>query len=424
MDGHNKLRKRLCIICGAHSKVNISPATSETISEYLIEGFSLSDTRFGGGLCKSCYNTINEYGKGNFTRLLPEWFDYWSISGYKIPRSGECKCPLCVRAKSAYLFGHKSTKVRSKGRPTYVSKEEVRIIQLCSKCLLPVEAELKNHECRQKNALEAIQLLKSTASPRSLKRFACEIIKEHWNVDEEVELNTGGRPLKVRKVGSDGDGEPSKKIAHETLDKIRVSANISVNQTLAIAKELRGALGSSAIEPNFPEHIRMSNKRFNDFFKVASYDGKPFVYCSDLHGFLRAVEEHRNISDVAYRVGTDMGREIMKTTLSVLDLSHTSSSSDGLKLSGVKRCFIIAAMLNTKETYDSVKHQLEHSGVKDLFASSDKVTLSCDLKMLNIIFGLGSHTSSNPCVLCDWQRYQLGSRRSTSTNIRRHCKKL
>ena len=82
---------------------------------------------------------------------------------------------------------------------------------------------------------------------------------------------------------------------------------------------------------------------------------------------------------------------------------RSSSSSDGLKLSGVKRCFIIAAMLNTKETYDSVKHQLEHSGVKDLFASSDKVTLSCDLKMLNIIFGLGSHTSSNPCVLCDWQ---------------------
>ena len=93
-----------------------------------------------------------------------------------------------------------------------MSKEEVRIIQLYSKCLLPVEAELKNHECRQKNALEAMQLLKSRASPRSLKCFACVIIKENWNVDEEVELNTGGCPVKVRNVGSDGDGEPSKKL--------------------------------------------------------------------------------------------------------------------------------------------------------------------------------------------------------------------
>ena len=81
-----------------------------------------------------------------------------------------------------------------------------------------VEAELKNHECHQKNALEAMQLLKSTASPRSLKCFACVIIKENWNVDEEVELNTGGCPVKVRNVGSDGDGKPSKNLPSWCMD--------------------------------------------------------------------------------------------------------------------------------------------------------------------------------------------------------------
>lgn len=70
----------------------------------------------------------------------------------------------------------------------------------------------------------------------------------------------------------------------------------------------------------------------------------------------------------------------------------------------MKNLVVLAAVEGIKETYDNVKILWEKLGINEL-----DMTVSCDLKLANIVLGLGSHGSAFPCHYCEAKNPQRSS---------------
>ena len=118
---HDSKRLKLCLICCSQAKRAIPDSLLNTIDAYLIEGFQRDDPRFGGGLCKTCYQTLLEFRQGKFSRCLPNWFQgYSEMSNFRCKRNGQqCTCILCIRSERIHLYGT-STKRKRGPAPTQI----------------------------------------------------------------------------------------------------------------------------------------------------------------------------------------------------------------------------------------------------------------------------------------------------------------
>jgi len=67
---------------------------------------------------------------------------------------------------------------------------------------------------------------------------------------------------------------------------------------------------------------------------------------------------------------------------------------------GVKQLLIIAIVSDISETYYNMQKLLN---LLDFQSISDSIRYAVDLKLANILLGLGGHTSTYPCHICTWK---------------------
>ena len=197
MDDHNKLRKRLCLVCCDKADRTIPESLVPVIREFLVLGYQREYPRLPEGLCGTCRVAINSMKNRDFDVTLPEWFDYKTMANYHFPRDGSrCECVLCTKASSAHLFGQPSSKSKRPGRPKSTEKRTSRIIHLCGTCLAPTEDGL-SHRCTkgQSGAKLAAKMI-STCPKNTTKRLAYELIQsdlsgkpKHYNLEPKIPSN-------------------------------------------------------------------------------------------------------------------------------------------------------------------------------------------------------------------------------------------
>jgi len=408
MEHHNINRLKLCLICVAYAKIAIPNSLTSTIETYLIEGYQKDDPRFGGGLCQTCYHALLGFRNGNFKNVLPEWYNYSGMAFYRYPRDKKiCTCDLCKKIPTIGQFG-KSNGVKSKKiRVKSIKASAAELLQLCNRCLQPVST-LVGHKCQRANTCEAATLFKSTSSPRTIKRLAYELIKDDLKDGGAagMSLQTGGRPMKIQKVETQ-DKVVTKQLTHKDFQEIRTFSNLSINQTRKVAQKIRQSLGNSVVEKNLHLQIQSSNKLFDGMFAVQSFESKPVVYCTDILQVIETIQMHRHEIPILLRFGSDQGRGLLKLVLSLIDTFErpTGRSGDFLN-SGVKKCIILGNALGIGESYESIRMLIKSCEIEKIFLRySDElqgVIFSCDLKMTNLLLGLGSHSSKYPCPFCNW----------------------
>ena len=125
--------------------------------------------------------------------------------------------------------------------------------------------------------------------------------------------------------------------------------------------------------------------------------------------FVEHVIESRNLNpeDVILRVSLDGGGEFIKVCLSIFDPEITLRGkclSKQFKDTGVKKAFIIALVPDTPEIQHNVKRLWINTGLDSL---ERRFTIATDLKMINILIGLMSHSCSHPCSWCDTGKDRL-----------------
>ena len=117
------------------------------------------------------------------------------------------------------------------------------------------------------------------------------------------------------------------------------------------------------------------------------------------------------------KLGLDGGGSFFKVSLSLISEHQTEqqspvkksiklASSETFKSTSVKKQLIVAISENTPETFGNIKLILDLMQVNELI---DKLILSCDMKLANIICGIQSHSSKPPCCWCNIESTNLNN---------------
>ncbi|CAH1099096.1 unnamed protein product [Psylliodes chrysocephalus] len=136
----------------------------------------------------------------------------------------------------------------------------------------------------------------------------------------------------------------------------------------------------------------------------------PVAFCKDLHSLIEHINEERHNSEILLKFGIDGGSGFLKICLSMQSLAepnHTTSSFSkyickNFKDSGVKKLIVIAIASNTQENYSNIAKLWSLLKINEFTG-----VIATDLKLANILLGIMTHASSNPCTWCYAQKGHL-----------------
>lgn len=126
---------------------------------------------------------------------------------------------------------------------------------------------------------------------------------------------------------------------------MKTDNNLSIRKAINVTKNFRQH--GIKFEPNLKRKLSSFNRQLRDFFEVKnireiggveSVGDIPVVYCVDVEGLIRKIQEARKINgeDVLIKFGIDGGGGFFKITLSVIAAEH-ENKTERFKDGGVRR---------------------------------------------------------------------------------------
>ena len=442
---HDQNRQTLCLLCLGKSK-DMRPINSkhrEIINEHIVQ-YDVEDNRLPNALCSTCRVVVLDYGRGNFKRRL-DVADLSVMAGAppSTRSNSTCPCTLCdLASASINPSSTLSTKIR-RGRPSLselpenVKHRATVSTSLCSKCLSTVAKGIE-HKCCETSRQKNIQRLIDNSHQNTKEQVASRVIKDKMEspkMSTSVRLSSGGRPLEVVGTAAIQSTSPQLISAHG-MSMMQVDLNLSTNKTLAIAHHIRSSSRKrGAVESDLKSKLRQRNHLLDEYFDVAtttdfqdkdgSIQQQPTIYCCDLNGILHRIQEERNITaeDLTIKIGIDGGGGFLKVCLTVLSsnsllqerrrMPYVQGASKSCKETSVKKIFLIAIVPIVYETYRNILQLWVLLKLKDVLCN--KMIVSADLKLGNVIFGLNAHSSSHPCCWCSVDKANLSNNATLRT---------
>ena len=425
---HEQCRHRVCVVClekatkpyGATKQFcTISPRLKELLAVHVFDQYLENENILPCAICVTCRIILRSRSNPDPSKWRPilrkcdhaQLVAKLELLTEDVKTSTVCTCDICHKAK---LTGIVKKKV---GRPS-TSEKKIKPITLprCSKCH-GIRKRGTSHKC---NDVQKYKHIEELLSPKSQEHVSSTFIRQKSKTEpsksESMLLKTRGRPMSVSVKGIHKLESPKQKIPHKTLLDIQVKGNFSDRATMMIAHGFRQ--GGGDVEPTFERALINRGKELSDFFEprvipwcyrekrekgsdVILHVTKQAIFCKDVKGFVDYVCQKREVADAFFRPGIDGGKGFVKVCLNVIDkslTSHVGSSrkKDKYKDSGVKKIFILAVVEDKCEMYENLREILQHLHLH----ISKEWCLAGDLKVCNIIVGIGSHTSKYPCTWC------------------------
>ena len=328
-------------------------------------------------------------------------------------KSPLCKCSFCVAAEVKFV-GLAGAQKRS--RPIALSTQSTAppSMTLCTKCFQKVGQGI-SHKCTVAGKIANLNLL---LSPNTKDRLLSQHLKDKMAEEKSgvVSLATGGQPLNVSiQVPPSRSKSIDSQLSHKVMEKIETSLNLSERQTHKMSEIIRDEKGKKSIEPNLKVHLRKKSHIIDHFFTsekklfVSKNDKgieqqifRPVVYCKDVKGFIDFIAtERKSTNNLMYKLGCDGGGGSLKICLNLIEQTDPNSpvkkkSKAGFLDSGVKKLFILAIVPSIPENYYNMRVLM-----KLIDAPMFDFTIATDLKLMNIITGIQSHSSRFPCTWCE-----------------------
>ena len=195
-------------------------------------------------------------------------------------------------------------------------------------------------------------------------------------------------------------------LSEEDIMDLIKDNKISDKSMLNIIRKLTEKWGrKNTITPNIRDKLVCRKKLLDPFFTKMLVDekselqfknknGEPLVrhitYCHDIPGLLayKKILEKDYDSEGIHVVGIDDGKSLLKI---VYNWSCLGRQEGKEKLTGPKRSLVLAAV-NVPETHWNIHVLMELTKLNEI-----DFRLSQDLKLINIVIGITSHSSKFPC---------------------------
>ena len=434
--GHEDYRRCDCLLCMGKCKDmrEIRDDQRDIIEKYLVSGLDKYDTRLPNVLCGSCRVNIITKLKFNPDTDVSK-FSIFDHSRLNLPKpatrsSPSCECLVCELGSSGRNVVQNNASLKNPvGRPCSSSFTSATYpLKICSSCLSHI-AKGKSHKCTKSQRDENLKEFIEIDSPSSGQKIASAVLK---NTALRERTNTlsltqkQGRPVRVQLFPSRENYVPNFTVGD--LAKFKADLNLSTNITLKLAQDMRAATKrKNTVEKKLKLFLIEENKKVEEFYTVENVDFKgksgikPVVFCSALPELVDFILLERRLfeDDLECKVGVNGGGGFLKICLNIFShgefkdkISKRKKYSDGVAPkdilnTSVNKLLILAIVPELPEKYENVSQLFSLLKLDEIGLEHIKIRYAADLKMINLLLGLMSHSSSHPCSWCTINKSNL-----------------
>ena len=444
---HEACRKLVCVLCwgaaGKKASRGVSKAEEAAIKEFVVSSYSKSDPRFPSGLCTDCHFILGTWMRGaESPRPLPMPESYQAILLISTRSMGECSCKICYMARlNGQEWRSFVSSLQASQKP--LNKNSDRLCANCFSRIFP-----GNHHTAEvcRSRVQVVENL-SSVNPEVLEKVVhshlTNTVQESGEKTIKLTGVSGGKSSTVTMGPPIKQSEPCPLTTKEILD-IQSEANLSDTQMISVLKNLRLKCGWKAVETNVRAALTERKGIFAKYFSVEmttflDSDDKPFqspfVFCSDLVGFVETLAYLRgfNFTDMAQKIGMDSGKGHLRMVLTMYDEEDIIpvnnkpriTRMDGIgagtsyRLTGRRKIMILASAPKVPENHHNCSIFIDKVNINSLVYK-----FTGDLKLYNIVGGLMSGSAKHPCIYCEAAKedgkWQEDAPLRTLRNIQQH----
>ena len=267
-----------------------------------------------------------------------------------------------------------------------------------------LEKHIKTHTQPKQKAKKLFQNLRKTQKRTRLNKESEKIenqIKEYPELAQKVIWKN---LIKTNpEIIDDMNKNP---LTDKDIIEIIQETSIAVEKMMTILMKLRSKWGRHVITPNVRKALKERKELMASFFtleyldqnsehcfkdKEGNVEPRWLVYCHDIQGLIDlkiVLLEENNLdppSDMMEVAGLDGGK-------GKLLLCYSWSSMENRKMKGPKQCLVLALVAKVEETVHNIKVLFEKTKLNE-----QDIVLSGDLKVINIICGMQTHSAKHSC---------------------------
>ena len=404
---HNEMRKSVCVNClapGCHRTVTNKMTVK--IREFVVGDFAQDVESLPQGICEPCRLSLHRNGK---LVCSIEYKNLRKRGTFKCFHGKEnyCECYICVAGRH--------TQFKPKVKRTTKSSDTMKT---CAKCLARL-APGQPHDCRDGARVEnVLKWLPNDVAQQVTTKVVTDEAGDSSSATlkrlkgPRMTVNLGKIPEKVRPL------------SHQDMLNFKRKYNASNRETLEFAHDYRTLHGKHSVESFLGDHLVDITDTEEEFLtlttiRIKNGEGefieKVCVIVKDLQAVIDHIKRERSIKDDVCLVKLlgDTGGNFFKICLSTIDLDKVrellakpkapSKYADGPFLvdnndNGINALFIIAMVPKCKEDYLLVSQVIDLLKLQNL--REPRWISGGDQKYINLICGVGEHSSHCPCSWC------------------------
>ena len=479
---HTKNREKVCATCGEKivfknkkpSFYHINDAIKNHIVSLVYTNFSLDNPKFPMSICITCRLTLAEHSKKIYNRPLPTFTkNFEKIILRKSTRSNVEECHNCYICEKGRTSVHRLTK-KGRGNKKQFStdlnlkeNEQTRkkgkennsknIRKMCMLCLQKIGPGIR-HPCVRTKKVQKIQennaiSLVKRFPEKGQDRVAVALINSKVTSDNrnlELSLSTAGSKTRILLLPTKIE-EPF--FSAELLDNYQTKTGASQRDMKILTNLIRCGAGKRSIPEYYQEHSSKKGKLLKDFYKTATMEfdveqsnvkvSRPVIY-SHAPDLLEEVIEKRNIiGNYLVKIMADGGQGFFKISMTVfpenyLKLENNQEDFDDIVeepmtkrskysqggtvgkaavITSVYKTVLLCVVPKIKESYDNMKVLFDLIKINEI-----PFKFVSDFKLLLIVNGQQTATSTCPCPFCFITLEDLRCKENESEKVQEHLK--
>ena len=357
-------------------------------------------------------------------------------------------CQICQVAKytpigKKKISSFEKPRLASDGGPIVSPLKRSSPKKICPTCKLEVSAG-KSHPCTpnaaKRNIVEMISQQSSTGQEQILSAALKSVVNEKGGEPgEDLRLTGlhGGNPLSVT-VGKPKKAE-AQLITPQFMVSLQKKLNCSQRKLLMIARDFKKQ--GVKFEAHIREDLEKLSNSLAEYYTVESFEfeenvgkgksakkikvDKDLVFLKDPAAFVDHIVKERGLDkdQVIVRVGLDGGQGSFKVMVSIFEtgydpeISFSKSEGPGSRLTGSQRMLVMALADDLPESYENMRIIVEVLKLNEL-----KCCLASDLKLINALLGISSHSGKFSCCYCTGEmKLECGELRTFGSLAKRNA---
>ena len=380
---------------------------TDKIREFVVGDFGPNVESLPKGICEGCRTKLRRNGKLVSTvnyNLLRKRGIFKCYTG----QENFCECYICVQGRDTQF------KARPKGAP----KPPPATFTTCAHCFAKLQPGHR-HDCRVGARVDNVL---NTLPPEVAQQVAAKVVTNEAGGSSTASLMRPKGPKMNVNVGKLPEKPPP--LTHQDMMHAKVKYGFSNRDTKEFAHDYRAIHGRDSVQSFLGDFLVQQTDIEASFLKLTTIEinsggelvQKVCVIAKDLQALIDHIKAARNINDEVclVKIMGDTGGHFFKMTLATINLDRLrkllaegkarATYADGPFLvddndNGINALFIVAICPKCKEDYLLVSQIIKLLKLENL--RERRWISGGDQKYVNLIVGIGEHSSTYPCGWCD-----------------------